>query len=68
MLNAALRTRIAAAALAGRPDAELRQSVDRLRQMEPKVSLAGIAARMGALRPADLDLYIGALRQAGVPE
>jgi adenylate cyclase len=62
-----LQLKIATLAMAGRPDQEIQEATGRLRILESEVSVAEIALRMSAFRPVDGELYVKALRLAGLP-
>jgi tetratricopeptide (TPR) repeat protein len=64
----ALIMKIAALAMGGsRPD-ELRDAVQQLNLMAPRVTIGGSLQRLVVSRPADRELFETALRKAGLPD
>jgi TolB-like protein/Flp pilus assembly protein TadD len=63
----ALRLAAASAALAGRPE-EARQIVERLRQVDPTISLSTLADRVPLRNPEHLSRYVEGLRRAGLQD
>ena len=63
----ALRLAAASNALADRPQ-EARQAVERLRQVDPTLSLSTLAERVPLRKPEHLARYVEGMRKAGLPE
>jgi tetratricopeptide (TPR) repeat protein len=62
----ALLLKIAASAMAGRPPKQIQMAIGLLRKAEPEISVASVVLRMPTYRPADRELYVEALRLAGM--
>jgi hypothetical protein len=67
-LVGALRLKIEASAMAGRPSGEIQEAIGQLRAVYPDVSVTSFLLRVAAFRQVDLELYVKALRLAGLPE
>ena len=64
---AAMRSKVAANAYPGRLD-EARAELNRLRAIDPKLTIAGLRSFGHFAAPEVLELYIAGLRLAGLPE
>jgi TolB-like protein len=64
----ALRLKIAASAMAGRPSEEIQKAIERLHMVEPELSIEALIQRIAHFREVDLEFYVKALRLAGLRE
>ena len=63
-----LRLKIAALAMAGRPSEEIQKAIGKLHSVEPDLSITELMQRIAHFQQVDLDLYMKALRLAGLPD
>ena len=63
-----LRLKIAVLAMAGRPSEEIQKAIGKLHSVEPDLSVTELMQRIAHFQQVDLDLYMKALRLAGLPD